>query len=82
MKFLIALLIAIPTLIAALLFTVAGFSYNNPTMLAATTTPAIATLCIIAVIIMTIPLVVAIVIGLSSLFGRSKQKNKEKEEKR
>lgn len=82
MKFLIALLIAIPTLIAVLLFTVAGFSYNNPIMLAATSNPAIATLSIIAGIIMTIPLIVAIVIGLSSLFGRSKQKNKEKEEKR
>lgn len=51
-------------------------------MLAATSNPAIATLSIIAGIIMTIPLIVAIVIGLSSLFGRSKQKNKEKEEKR
>lgn len=35
MKILIALLIEIPTLIATLLFLVAGFAYNNPAMLAA-----------------------------------------------
>jgi len=41
MKFLIALLIIIPTLIAVLLFTVAALAYNNPAMLVAASNPAI-----------------------------------------
>ena len=48
MKFLIALLIIIPTLIAILLFTVAALAYNNPAMLAAASNPALFTLCIVA----------------------------------
>ena len=81
MKFLIALLLAIPTLIAILLFTVTWLACNDPTMLAASANPILATLCIIAGVIMTIPLIVAVVIGLSVLLGRSKSKNKDKEEK-
>lgn len=82
MKFLIALLIAIPTLIAILLFTIAAFAYNNPAMLAAASNPAIAILCIISGVIAALPLVVAVIIGLGSLFGSGKKeenKNTEKE---
>ena len=74
MKFLIALLIIIPTLIAILLFTVAGFAYNNPAMLAAATNPAIATLCIVAGVIAALPLLVAIIIGITSLITSTKSK--------
>ena len=81
MKFLIALLIAIPTLIAILLFTIAGFSYNNPTMLAAASNPAIAMLCIISGVIAALPLVVAVIIGLGSLFGKAKKKENKNTEK-
>lgn len=80
MKFLIALLIIIPTLIAILLFTVAGFAYNNPAMLAAASNPAIATLCIVAGIIATLPLLVAIIIGLTNLITSTKKK-KEQDDK-
>ena len=81
MKFLIASLITIPTLIAALLFTVAGFAYNNPAMLAASTNPTIAVFCIIAGIIAAIPFIVAVIIGFSNLFSSNKNKDKEKTNK-
>ena len=74
MKFLIALLIIIPTLIAILLFTVAGFAYNNPAMLAAATNPAISTLCIVAGVIAVLPLLVAIIIGITNLITSTKSK--------
>ena len=74
MKFLIALLIIIPTLIAILLFTVAGFAYNNPAMLAAATNPTIAILCIVAGLIAVLPLLVAIIIGITNLITSTKSK--------
>ncbi len=74
MKFLIALLIAIPTLIAILLFTVAGFAYSNPAMLAAAANPVIAILCIISGVITALPLVVAIIIGIINLITSIKKK--------
>ena len=74
MKFLIALLIIIPTLIAILLFTVAGFAYNNPAMLAAATNPTIAILCIVAGLIAVLPLLVAIIIGITNLITSTKNK--------
>ena len=80
MKFLIALLIAIPTLIAILLFTIAGFAYNNPAMLAAASNPAIAILCIISGVIAALPLLVAIIIGLTNLINSTKKK-KEQDDK-
>ena len=80
MKFLIALLIAIPTLIAILLFTIAGFAYNNPAMRAAATNPTIAILCIIAGVIAALPLLVAIIIGLTNLITSTKKK-KEQDDK-
>ena len=81
MKFLIALLVAIPTLISSLLFTVAGFAYNNPTMLEAASNPAIAILCIISGVIAALPLVAAVIIGLGSLFGKAKKKENKNTEK-
>ena len=80
MKFLIALLIIIPTLIAVLLFTVAALAYNNPAMLAAATNPTIAILCIIAGVIAVLPLLVAIIIGLANLITSTKKK-KEQDDK-
>lgn len=77
MKFLIALLIAIPTLIAILLFTIAGFAYNNPAMLAATSNPAIAILCIISGVIAALPLVVAIIFRLTNLITLTKKKKEQ-----
>ena len=74
MKFLIALLIIIPTLIAILLFTVATLAYNNPAMLAAATNPAIATLCIMAGVIAALPLLVVIIIGITNLITSTKSK--------
>ena len=74
MKFLIALLIIIPTLIAILLFTVAGFAYNNPAILAAATNPTIAILCIVAGLIAVLPLLVAIIIGITNLITSTKNK--------
>ena len=74
MKFLIALLIIIPTLIAVLLFTVATLAYNNPAMLAAATNPAISTLCIVAGVIAALPLLVAIIIGITNLITSTKSK--------
>lgn len=80
MKFLIALLIIIPTLISVLLFTVAALAYNNPAMLAAATNPTIAILCIIAGVIAVLPLLVAIIIGLTNLITSTKKK-KEQDDK-
>ena len=80
MKFLIALLIIIPTLISVLLFTVAALAYNNPAMLAAATNPTIAILCIIAGVIAALPLLVAIIIGLTNLITSTKKK-KEQDDK-
>ncbi len=77
MKFLIALLIIIPTLIAVLLFTVAALAYNNPVMLAAATNPTIATLCIVAGVITALPLLVAIIIGLTNLITSAKKKEQD-----
>jgi len=74
MKFPIALLIIIPTFIAILLFTVAGFAYNNPAMLAAATDPTIAILCIVAGLIAVLPLLVAIIIGITNLITSTKNK--------
>ena len=74
MKFLIALLIIIPTLIAILLFTVAALAYNNPAMLAAASNPAIATLCIMAGVIAALPLLVVIIIGITNLITSTKSK--------
>ena len=74
MKFLIALLIIIPTLIAILLFTVAALAYNNPAMLAAATNPTIAKLCIVAGFIAALPLLVAIIIGITNLITSTKNK--------
>ena len=81
MKFLIALLITIPTLIAILLFTIAGLAYNNPAMLAAGANPVIAILCIIAGVVAAIPLIVAVIVGLSSLTGSGKKKDHKNMEK-
>ena len=72
MKFLIALIIIIPTLIAVLLFTVVTLAYNNPAMLAAATNPTIAILCIISGVIAALPLLVAIIIGLTNLITSTK----------
>ena len=80
MKFLIALLIIIPTLISVLLFTVAALAYNNPAMLAAATNPTIAILCIISGVIAALPLLVAIIIGLANLITSTKKK-KEQDDK-
>ena len=80
MKFLIALIIIIPTLIAVLLFTVAALAYNNPAMLAAATNPTIAILCIISGVIAPLPLLVAIIIGLANLITSTKKK-KEQDDK-
>lgn len=81
MKILVALLVAIPTLISLLLFTIAGFAYNNPAMLAATSNPAIAMLCVVSGVIATLPLVMAVIIGLGSLFGKAKNKENKNTEK-
>ncbi len=74
MKFLIALIIIIPTLIAVLLFSVAGFAYSAPEMLVAAENPTIATFCIIAGIISTLPLLVTIAIALVNVISSKKKK--------
>ena len=81
MKFLIALVIIIPTLIAVLLFSVAGLSFYQPELLAASTNPAVAILCIIGGIIAAIPLLVAIAIGLSNVLKIGKIKKTKGEKK-
>ncbi len=77
MKLLISLIVILPTLIAVLLFTVAGFCFNSPEMLAAATNPAIAICCIIAGAIATVPLLAAVVILIVNLISDSKKKKSE-----
>lgn len=77
MKILLVFLIAIPTLIAALLFTVAILAYRKPAMLAAKSNPAIAILCIISGALATLPLVSAGVLLLERLIGSKQKKNKK-----
>ena len=67
MKFVLALLIIVPTLIAILLFSVASFAYASPAMLDAAINPTVAVLCIIAGMIALLPLIVIIAIGLSNI---------------
>lgn len=74
MKFLIALIIIIPSLIAVLLFSVAGFAYSAPEMLVAAENPTIAICCIIAGIIAMLPLVAAIVVWIVNIISSSKKK--------
>ena len=80
MKFVLALLIIVPTLIAILLFSVAGFAYASPAMLDAATNPMIAVLCIIAGVIALLPLIIVIAIGLSNMLkiGKNKEDKGEK----
>lgn len=75
MKFLISLIVIIPTLISALLFTVAGLSYNAPELLAAGTNPTIAICCIVAGVIALVPLIVAAVILSVNLISSNKKKS-------
>ena len=78
MKFLIALIIIIPTLISALLFTVAALACKNPAMLAATANPSVAVLCVIAGVITILPLCISVVIGLGNMIGALKTKKRKK----
>ena len=80
MKFVLALLIIVPTLIAILLFSVAGFAYASPAMLDAAINPTVAVLCIIAGVIALLPLIVIIAIGLSNILkiGKNKEDKGEK----
>ena len=80
MKFVLALLIIVPTLIAILLFSVAGFAYASPAMLDAATNPMIAVLCTIAGVIALLPLIIVIAIGLSNMLkiGKNKEDKGEK----
>ena len=80
MKFVLALLIIVPTLIAILLFSVASFAYASPAMLDAATNPTVAVLCIIAGVIALLPLIVIIAIGLSNILkiGKNKEDKGEK----
>ena len=83
MKFVLALLIIVPTLIAILLFSVAGFAYASPAMLDAATNPTVAVLCIIAGVIALLPLIAVMAIGLSNILKIGKNKeDKEKKKKR
>lgn len=82
MKFLIALLVLIPTLIAILLFTVAGLAFNNPAVLSAAANPAIAILCIVAGVIAALPLVVVTVIGIVTLITSGKKKTGKEQDVR
>lgn len=77
MKFLISLIVIIPTLIAVLLFTVAGLSFNSPEMLVAANNPTIATCCIIAGVIAMIPLIVAVVILIVNFISESNKKKSD-----
>lgn len=77
MKFLISLIVILPTLMAVLLFTVAGFCFNAPEMLSAATNPAIAICCIIAGVIAMVPLIAALVILIVNLISDSKKKKSE-----
>ena len=80
MKFVLALLIIVPTLIAILLLSVAGFAYASPAMLDAAINPTVAVLCIIAGVIALLPLIVIIAIGLSNILriGKNKEDKGEK----
>ena len=77
MKFLLALIVVIPTLIAVLLFAVAGLSFNAPEMLAAAANPAIAICCIIAGVVALVPLIAASAILIVNLISVSKKKKSE-----
>jgi len=77
MIFLIALIIILPTLMAALFFTVAHFSYNAPQLLSAETSPVIAICCIIAGIVALIPIIIALFLTAYNLISNKKAK-KEK----
>ena len=80
MKFLITLLVIVPTLIAILLFSIAGFAYASPAMLDAATNPTVAVLCIIAGVIALLPLIAVMAIGLSNILkiGKNKEDKGEK----
>ena len=80
MKFVLALLIIVPTLIAILLFSVASFAYASPAMLDAAINPTVAVLCIIAGIIALLPLIAVMAIGLSNILkiGKNKEDKGEK----
>lgn len=80
MKFLITLLVIVPTLIAILLFSVVGFAYASPAMPDAAINPTVAVLCIIAGVIALLPLIVIIAIGLSNILkiGKKKEDKGEK----
>ena len=80
MKFLIALLIIMSTLIAVLLFTVAMLACSCPTMLAAASNPTIDILCTVAGIIVMLPLLAVIVIVIVRSITSAK-KNKEQDDK-
>ena len=74
MKFVLALLIIVPTLIAILLFSVAGFAYASPAMLDAAINPTVAVLCIISGVIALLPLIAVMAIGLSNILKIGKNK--------
>lgn len=74
MKFLISLIVILPTLIAVLLFTVAGLSFNAPKFLVASTNPTMAICCIAAGVIAMIPLLIAAVILILNLVSGTKKK--------
>lgn len=80
MKFVLALLIIVPTLIAILLFSVAGFAYASPAMFDAAINPTVAVLCIIAGVIALLPLIAVMAIGLSNILkiGKNKEDKGEK----
>lgn len=60
---------------------VAGFAFYHPELLAASTNPTVAILCIIGGIITAIPLLVALAIGLSNVLNIGKKKNIKGEKK-
>ena len=80
MKFVLAFLIIVPTLIAILLFSVVGFAYASPAMLDAAINPTVAVLWIIAGVIALLTLIVIIAIGLSNILkiGKNKEDKGEK----
>lgn len=77
MKFLISLIVLLPTLISILLFVIAGLSFNAPELLAASSNPTIAICCIIAGIIALVPLLAAPVILLMNFITSTKNKKSE-----
>lgn len=80
MKLAFALLIAIPALIAILLFSVAILSLRDPVRLWAAVNPSIPVLCVAAGAVSSLPLIVAIILGLIRLVGSIKTKSNKKEE--